>query len=128
MDDTRKISQGQLLTSLGKPVDSWASRETSASFDFFDRLVLRDTGIFLIGALEAFGDFTAGSTSGMGSSSAVISSAEGAVVASLFGSSSSLQRKQKEAGFVQLKKGKKSKHNKIVEYTEHLRCHVVEQL
>jgi hypothetical protein len=100
MDGTRKISQGQLLTSSGEPADSWASRETSASFDFFDRLVLRDTGIFLIGALEAFGDFTAGSTSGMGGSSAVISSAEGAVVASLFGSSSSLQRKQKKAGFV----------------------------
>jgi hypothetical protein len=106
MDDTRKISQGQLLTSSGEPADSWASRETSASFDFFDRLVLRDTGIFLIGAQEAFGDFTAGSTSGMGGSSAVISLAEGAVVASLFGSSSSLQRKQKEAGFEQPKKEK----------------------
>jgi hypothetical protein len=39
----------------------------------------------------------------MGGSSAVISSAEGAVIASLFGSSSSLQRKQKEAGFKQPK-------------------------
>jgi hypothetical protein len=78
----------------------------SVSFDFFDRLVLRDTGIFLIGALEAFRDFTAGSTFGRGGSSAVVSSAEGAVVASLFGSSSSLQRKQKEAGFEQPKKEK----------------------
>jgi hypothetical protein len=69
--------------------------------------VLPDTGIFLIGALGAFGDFTAGSTSGMGGSSVVISSAEGAVVASLFGSSSSLQREQKETGFIQPKKGKK---------------------
>jgi hypothetical protein len=112
MDDTRKISQRQLLTSSGEPADSWASRETSASFDFFDRLVLRDTGIFLIGALEAFGDFTTGSTSGMGGSSAVISSAEGAVVASLFGSSSSLQRKQKEAGFEQPKKEKKKANTK----------------
>jgi hypothetical protein len=68
--------------------------------------VLRDTGIFLIGALEAFRDFTAGSTFGMGGSSAVVSSAEGAVVASLFGSSSSLQRKQKKAGFEQPKKEK----------------------
>jgi hypothetical protein len=101
MDDTRKISQEQLLTSTGEPADSWASRETSASFDFFDRLVLRDTGIFLIGALEAFGDFTAGSTSGRGGSLVA-----GAVVASLFGSSSSLQRKQKEAGFEQPKKEK----------------------
>jgi hypothetical protein len=103
MDDTRKVSQ---LTSSGEPVDSWDSRETSASFDFFDRLVLRDTGIFLIGALEAFGDFMAGSTSGMGGSSAVASSAEGAVVASLFGSSSSLQRKQKKAGFNSKRKKK----------------------
>jgi hypothetical protein len=62
--------------------------------------VLQDTGIFLIGALGAFGDLTAGSTSGIGGSSAVISSAEGAMVASLFGSSSSLQRKQKETGFI----------------------------
>jgi hypothetical protein len=90
MDDTKKISQGELVTSSGEPEDSWASGETSASFDFFDRLALRDTGIFLIGAREAFGDFTAGSTSGMGGSLAVASSAEGAVVASLFGSSSSL--------------------------------------
>jgi hypothetical protein len=36
-----------------------------------------------------------------GGSSAVISLAEGAVAASLFGSSSSLQRKQKETGFIQ---------------------------
>jgi hypothetical protein len=51
-------------------------------------------GIFLTGALEAFRDFTAGSTSGMGGSLAVVSSVEGAVVASLFGSSSSLQIKE----------------------------------
>jgi hypothetical protein len=127
MDDTKKISQGELLSSSGEPADSWASGETSSSFDFFDRLVLRDTGIFLIGAREAFGDFTAGSTSGMGGSLAVASSAEGAVVASLFGSSSSLQRKQSKQVLTQ--KGKKeSKHNKTIEYTEHLRCHVVEQL
>jgi hypothetical protein len=105
MDDTKKISQGELLTSSGEPTDSWASRETSASFNFFDRLMLRDTGTFLTGALEAFGDFTAGSTSGMGGSSAVVSSAEGAVVASLFGSSSSLQRKQSKQVLTQ--QGKK---------------------
>jgi hypothetical protein len=101
MDDTRKISQGQLLTSSGESADSWASRETSASFDFFDRLALRVTGTFLIEALGALGDFTAGSASCARGSSAVIFSAEGAVVASLFGSSSSLQRKQKETGFIQ---------------------------
>jgi hypothetical protein len=96
----------------GEPADSWVSRETSSSFDFFDRLVLRDAGIFLIGALEAFGDFTTGSTSGMRGFSAVISSVEGAAIAPLFGSSTSLQRKQKEAGFVQLKKKKKANTTK----------------
>jgi hypothetical protein len=66
--------------------------------------VLRDTGIFLIGALGAFGDFAAGSTSGIGGSSSVISLVEGAVLASLFGSSSSLQGKQKVTSFIQPKK------------------------
>jgi hypothetical protein len=101
MDDARKISQGQLLTSLGESADSWASRETSGSFDFLDRLVLWVTRTFLIEALRAFGDFTAGSDSCTGGSSAVISLAEGVVAASLFGYSSSLQRKQKETGFIQ---------------------------
>jgi hypothetical protein len=68
--------------------------------------VLWDTGIFLIGALGAFEDFMAGSTSGTGGSFAVISSAEGVVVASLFGSSSSLQRKAKGNRFYTAQKGK----------------------
>jgi hypothetical protein len=89
--------------------------------------MLWDAGTFLTGALEAFGDFTAGSTFGMGDSSAVVSAAGGAVVASLFGSSSSLQRKQSKQVLNQQGE-KESKHNKIIEYTEHLRCHVVEQL
>jgi hypothetical protein len=80
-----------------------------APFDFFERLVLRATGTFLIGALGAFGDFPAGSTSYIGGSSAVIFLAEGAVAASLFGSSSSLQRKPKERDFTQLKRRKTSK-------------------
>jgi hypothetical protein len=101
MDHARKISQGQLLTPSGESVDLWASRETSASFDFFDRLVLRVIGTFLIEALGAFRDFTAGSASCTGGSLAVISSAEGAMAASLFRSSSSLQIKQKETGFIQ---------------------------
>jgi hypothetical protein len=67
--------------------------------------MLWDMGTFLIGALEAFGDFTAGSTSGMGGSLAVVSLAEGAVVASLFGSSLSLQRKQSKQVLTQ--KGQK---------------------
>jgi hypothetical protein len=119
MDDTTKISQRELLTSSGEPADSGASRETSTSFDFFDRLMLRDAGTFLTGAMEAFGDFTAGSTSAMGDSLAVVSSAGGVVVASLFGSSSSLQRKQSKQALTQQGK-KESKHNKIIEYTEHL--------
>jgi hypothetical protein len=61
----------------------------------------------LIGALGAFGDFTASSTSGMGGSLALISSAEGAVVASLFMSSSSLQRKAKGNRSIKPKKRKK---------------------
>jgi hypothetical protein len=87
-------------------MESWTSRETSVSFDFFDRLVLWDIGIFLIEALGAFGDFTTGSVSGAGGSSAVISSAGGAMAVSLFGSSSSLQRKQEEIDFIQLKRKK----------------------
>jgi hypothetical protein len=87
-------------------MDLWASREASASFNFFDRLVPWATGIFLIGALGAFKDFMAGSASCTGGSSAVISSAEGAVAASLFGSSLSLQRKQKETYFTQLNRKK----------------------
>jgi hypothetical protein len=82
MDHARKISQGQLLTSSGESADSWATRETLAFFDFFDRLVLRVTGTFLIEALGAFEDFTAGSASCTGGSSAVIPSSEGAVAAS----------------------------------------------
>jgi hypothetical protein len=106
MDDTRKISQGQLFTSSRESADSWASRETSVSFDFFDRLVLRVTETFLIEVLGALEDFTASSASCTRGSLAVISSAEGAVAASLFGSSSSLQRKQKETGFIQPEKKK----------------------
>jgi hypothetical protein len=81
----------------------------SISFDFFERLVPRATGTFLIGALGAFGDFTAGSTSCTGDLSAVIFLAEGAMAASLFGSSLSLQRKPKERDFTQLERRKTSK-------------------
>jgi hypothetical protein len=104
MNHARKISQGSLLTSPGESVDSWAPRETSTSLDFFDRLVLWVTGTFLIEVLGAFGDFTAGSASGIGGSSAVVFSIEGAVAASLFGPSSSLQRNKEELGFIQLER------------------------
>jgi len=53
----------KLLTSSGETVDAWASRETSASLDFFDRLVLRVTGIFLTEDLVVLSACTAGSTS-----------------------------------------------------------------
>jgi hypothetical protein len=95
MDYTRKVSQGHLLMSSGKSADSWASRETSASLDFLDRLVLRVTGIFLTEALVAFNDFTAGSISCIGGSSVTTFLVEGAAGASLFGSSSSLKAKGK---------------------------------
>jgi hypothetical protein len=81
----------------------------SVSFDFFERLVPRATGTFLTEVLGAFGDFTAGSTSYAGNSSAFIFLAEGAMAASLFGSSSSLQRKPKERDFTQLERRKTSK-------------------
>jgi hypothetical protein len=81
----------------------------SVSFDFFERLLPRATGTFLIGGLGAFGDFVEGSTSCTGDSSAFIFSAEGAMVASLFGSSSSHQRKPKERDFTQLERRKASK-------------------
>jgi hypothetical protein len=67
---------------------------------------------FLDRSSRAFGDFTAGSTSGMGGSLAVISSAEGAVVASLFGSSSSLQKNAKGNRFYTTQKGKKANTTK----------------
>jgi hypothetical protein len=93
MERARKISKRQSLTSSGESVDSCASRETSASLDFFDCLVLRVTGTVLIEALVTFGDFTIGSVSCTGGSSVIISSVEGAAAASLFGSSSSLKAK-----------------------------------
>jgi hypothetical protein len=65
----------------------------STSLDFLNRLVLRDTGIFLVEALVALGNFTAGSVSCTGGSSVITSSVEGAAAASLFGSSSSLKAK-----------------------------------
>jgi hypothetical protein len=63
IDYARKTSQGNLLTSSGETADSWASRETSAALDFFDRLVLWVTEIFLIEALVVLGTCSAGSTS-----------------------------------------------------------------
>jgi hypothetical protein len=73
MEGARKISIVQLLTLSGEPVGSYASRETSASWDFFDRLVLWDAVIFLVEALVALGACTAGSVSSTEGSSAITS-------------------------------------------------------
>jgi hypothetical protein len=81
----------------------------SVSFDFFERLAPRATGTFLTEVLGAFRDFAAGSISCAGDQSAFIFSAEGAMAASLFGSSSSLQRKPKERDFTQLERREASK-------------------
>jgi hypothetical protein len=104
----RKTSQGHLLTSSRETTDSWASRETSASLDFFDRLVLRVTGIFLTEALVVLGACTAGSISCAEGSSAIVAWVEGPAIVSLCGSSSSLkeetcyiQPKRKRASTVQ---------------------------
>jgi hypothetical protein len=86
-------------TSSGELLESWGSREMSVSFDFFERLAPRATGTSLTEVLGAFGDFVAGSTSCVGDPSAFVSSVEGAMAASLFGSSSSLQRKPKGKRF-----------------------------
>jgi hypothetical protein len=73
MEGTRKIGAVQPLTLSGEPVGSCASRETSASWDFFDRLVLRDAVIFLVEALVALGACTVGSVSCTGGSSVITS-------------------------------------------------------
>jgi hypothetical protein len=88
--NTKRASQQKLLTSLGEIVDAWASRKTSVSFAFFERLRFRVTGIFLIEALV-----TLGATSCSTGSSAVTGEVEGAAVASFGGSSSSLQKENK---------------------------------
>jgi hypothetical protein len=57
---------------------------------------------FLTGALGAFGDFTARSTSCEGGSSIAGVSVAGVVAANLFAFSSSLRRKQKIKPFVEV--------------------------
>jgi hypothetical protein len=83
-------------TSSEELVDRWASREALAFNDFFTRLELRTTTIFLTGTLRAFGDFTAGSTSCEGGSSIAGVSVAGAVAANLFGFSSSQRKEAKD--------------------------------
>jgi hypothetical protein len=81
-----------ILTSSEELVDRWASRETLASVAFFRRLEPRVEETLLAGA---FGDFTTGAASWKEGSPAAVASTEGAVAASFFGLSLSLQRKQK---------------------------------
>jgi hypothetical protein len=71
-------------------VDSWASRATSVSLAFFERLRLRVVGIFLTEALV-----TLGPVSCSAGSLAVTGGVEGAAVVSFGGSSSSLQEENK---------------------------------
>jgi hypothetical protein len=79
----KQVHRRKSLTSLGETIDAWASRETSGSLAFFERLLLRVSGIFLTEALV-----TLGATAGSAGSSAGTGDIEGAVV-SIFGSSSS---------------------------------------
>jgi hypothetical protein len=85
MQRKKQVNKKKLLTSLGETVDAWASRETSGSLAFFERLLLRVSGIFLTEVLV-----TLGATTGSAGSSAVAGDIKGAVVSSFGGSSSSL--------------------------------------
>jgi hypothetical protein len=92
--------------------------------DFFDRLVLRVTGIFLIEDLVVLGACIASSTSCAEGSSGVAARVEGASTASFGGSSSSLQ---KETGYIQPDK-KKERTVKSQNPQKYLRCHEVKEL
>jgi hypothetical protein len=83
--DEKRKKQEESLTSSGEPVDAWASRETSGSLAFFERLLLRVSGTFLTEALV-----TLGAATGSGGLAAVIGDIEGAVESSFGASSSSL--------------------------------------
>jgi hypothetical protein len=79
----KQVNKRKSLTSMGETIYAWASRETSGSLAFFERLLLQVSGIFLTEALV-----TLGATAGSTGSSASTGDIEGAVV-SIFGSSSS---------------------------------------
>jgi hypothetical protein len=74
---------------LGEIVEAWASRETSVSLAFFERLRFRVTGTFLTEALV-----TLAATSCSTGSSTVAGEVEGAAGASFGGSSSSLHKEK----------------------------------
>jgi hypothetical protein len=69
--------QERLLTSSGELVIAWASRETSGSLAFFERLLLRVSGTFFTEALV-----TLGATSRAGGSSSIAGGIEGVAVSS----------------------------------------------
>jgi hypothetical protein len=104
--ETKAKIPASTRTSSEELVDQWVSREAPASVDFFTCLEPRVATTFLTGALGAFGDFTTGSTSYEGDSSTAGVSVAGAVAANLFGSSSSLKRKQKVESFIQVDRKK----------------------
>jgi hypothetical protein len=97
-------AQGLVLTLLEELVGRWVSREPLASVTFFRCLEPREEETLLVGAS---GDFTTGVASWKEGSSAAVASTEGAMAASLFGFSLSLQRKQKVNT---LHKSKESQH------------------
>jgi hypothetical protein len=115
----RKTSQRKLLTSSGETADSWASRETSVSLAFFERLRLRVAGIFLTDALVSLGTI-----SWVEGSSATTGEVEGATVVSFGGSLSSLQEetsyeqhKRNKASMVQSQNSKKTYDAKRSKYS-----------
>jgi hypothetical protein len=76
----------KLLTSWGEDADSCASRETSVSLAFFERLGFRETGTFFTEALV-----TRGAIFWAGGSSSTAVGIGGEPIAGSDGSSSSLQ-------------------------------------
>jgi hypothetical protein len=90
-----KISRVRSLTSSKELVGSCASREMSASLDFFYHLVLRDTVTFLIEDLVTRGASAESFVSCTEGLSGTAACGEGAAVTSGCGSSSSLQTRNR---------------------------------
>jgi hypothetical protein len=103
---TKRASQQKSLTSLGAIVDAWASRETSVSLAFFERLRFWGTGAFLTEALV-----TLCAISWAGGSSSTTRGIKGVAVSSVGGSSSSLHEENKLC----VTRRKQGKHGAIEE-------------
>jgi hypothetical protein len=106
MQETKANMPVSTRTSSEELVDRWASREAPVFVDFFTRVEPRVATIFLTGALGAFGDFTARSTSCEGGSLIAGVSVAGAAAANLLGFFSTLKRKQKVKLCVQVDRKK----------------------